>query len=80
MNVDKNTLNKIGSMPSDQLKEAIAVIADSLGATPMQKKMAVANASLLRKKLMNMSESEIRSYLNKVPPEKLGELEKKIGL
>jgi hypothetical protein len=80
MNVDKNTLNKIGSMPSDQLKEAIAVIADSLGATPMQKKMAVANASLLRKKLMNMSESEIRSYLNKVPTEKLGELEKKIGL
>ena len=54
MNIDKDTMNKLGTLPSDQLKEAISVIADSVGATPLQKKMAVNNASLIRKKLMNV--------------------------
>ena len=80
MNIDKETMNKLGNLSSDQLKEAISVIADSVGATPLQKKMAVNNASLIRKKLMNMSENELRGYLSKLPPEKLGELEKKIKL
>lgn len=80
MEIDKNTVSKITSMPNDKLKEAIAQIADSLGASPVQKRMAISNAALIRRKLSNMSENEIRSYLDRVPADKLTELEKKIKL
>jgi hypothetical protein len=46
----------------------------------MQKRMALNNASLIKRKLMGMSENELRNYLNKLPKDKKEELEKKIKL
>lgn len=80
MEINKDTVNRITSMSNDQLKAAIAQIADALGANPVQKRMAVSNAAMIRKKLSAMSESEIKSYLNRLPAEKLSELEKSIKL
>jgi hypothetical protein len=80
MEINKDTLNKIGSMSNEQLKEVIAQITEALGATPMQKRMALNNASLIKRKLMGMSENELRNYLNKLPKDKKEELEKKIKL
>lgn len=76
----KDTVNKIASMSNSELKNAISVIADSLGATPAQKRMAQNNAGLLKRKITGMSESEINKYLSKLPPEKLQELKNKIGI
>ena len=80
MEINKDTLNKIGSMSNEQLKDVISQITDALGASPIQKKMALNNMSLIKRKLMGMSEAEIRSYLNKIPQSKKEELEKKIKL
>ena len=80
MEINKDTLNKIGSMSNEQLKGVIAQISDAFGASPIQKKMALNNASLIKRKLMGMSEKELKNYLSKIPQAKKEELEKKIKL
>ncbi len=80
MEINKNTLNKISSMSNEQLKEVIAQLSDALGASPMQKRIAMNNASMIKRKLMGMSEKELQSYLSKIPQSKKEELEKKIKL
>lgn len=80
MEINKKTLNKISSMSNEQLKEVIAQLSDALGANPLQKRMAINNASTIKRKLMGMSEKELQSYLNKIPQAKKEELEKKMKL
>lgn len=76
----KDTLNKISQMNNEQLRTAIGEIADALGASPSQKRRAQNNAGLLRRKVLNASESELQRYLSQVTPEKQAELKKKLNL
>lgn len=75
----KDTLNKISQLDNEQLRAAIGEIADALGASPKQKRMAQNNAGLLRRKVMNASEEDLKRYLSQVTPEKQAELKKKLG-
>lgn len=73
-------INKLSSMNSEQLKKAIGEIADALGASPMQKRMAQNNAGLIKSKISRMSKNEMNAYLSKLPPDKAAELKSKLGL
>lgn len=80
MEITNDMLNKLSGMSDKELKEAIAAVADAIGAGPMQKRMAVNHAALLRKKILQSSERELASYLSKISPEKQAELKAKLKL
>jgi len=80
MEITNDMLKKLSEMSDRELKEAIATVADAIGAGPMQKRMAVGHAALLRKKILNASESELSTYLAKLSPEKQAELKQKLKL
>ena len=80
MEITKDMLNKLSGMSDEQLKGAIAEIAEALGASPSQKRMAMNNVGLLRRKVMNSSDKDLQRFLSKVSPEKQAELKKKLKL
>lgn len=80
MEISQDMINKLTSMNSEQLKKAIGEVADALGASPMQKKMAQSNAGLIKNKISRMSKAEMNSYLSKLPPDKASDLKRKLGL
>lgn len=80
MEISQDMINKLSSMNSEQLKKAIGEIADALGASPMQKRMAQNNAGLIKSKISRMSKNEMNAYLSKLPPDKAAELKSKLGL
>lgn len=80
MQINKETLSKISNMSNEQLKQTIAQIADSVGASQMQKRMAVNNASLIKKKLANMSESDIKKLMSKLDPEQINKISSALKL
>lgn len=80
MEINQDMIGKITSLSNDQLRDAIAQVADALGATPAQKRMAVNNAGLIKRKMSNMSEQEMLKYLSKVSPDKQEELRRKLKL
>ena len=80
MDITKDALNKLNTMSSAELKAAIGVIADSLGATQGQKRMAQNNAQLLKRKITGMKQEDINKFLSQVPQEKLSELKSKLGI
>lgn len=80
MEINNDILNKISSLSPEQFKEAISLVADTLGASPMQKKMALSNASLIKRKLSGMSQPEMERFLSKVSPAQKEELLKKLRL
>ena len=80
MEITKDMLNKLSGMSDEQLKGAIAEIAEALGASPSQKRMAINNAGLLRRKVQNFSEKDLQRYFSRVSPEKQAELKKKLNL
>ncbi len=80
MEISQDMINKITAMNNDELKKAISQIADALGASPSQKRMAVNNAGFIKRKINTMSKNEMQTFLSKVPPEKAAELKKTLGI
>lgn len=80
MQISQDMLNKLSQMNNEQLKKAIGEVADALGASPAQKRMAQNNAGFIKRKITHMSEHEMTEYMSKVSPEKAEELKKKLGL
>ncbi len=80
MEISQDMINKLSAMNSEQLKKAIGEVADALGASPMQKRMAQNNAGLIKNKISRMSKSEMNTYLSKLSPDKAAELKNKLGL
>lgn len=80
MEISRDMINKITSLNDAELKKAIGQIADALGASQSQKRMAQNNAGLIKRKINTMSKSEMEAFLSKVPPEKASELKRSLGL
>ncbi len=80
MELSQDMINKITSMNEGELRRAIGQIADALGASPSQKRMAENNAGFIKRKISRMPKSEMETFLSKVPPEKAEELRKTLGL
>lgn len=80
MEISQDMINKITAMNDAELKKAIGQIAEALGASQSQKRMAVNNAGFIKRKIGTMSKSEMQTFLSKVSPEKAEELKKSLGL
>ncbi len=80
MELSQDMINKITALNDAELKKAIGQIADALGASPSQKRMAQNNAGFIKRKINTMSKSEMEAFLSKVPPEKAAELKTSLGL
>ena len=80
MEISQDIINKITCLNDAELKRAIGQIADALGASQSQKRMAVNNAGFVKRKISTMSKSEMEAFLSKVPPDKALELKKSLGL
>ena len=80
MEISQEMINKITAMNEAELKKAIGQIADALGASHSQKRMAVNNAGFIKRKINKMSKNEMQAFVSKVPPEKAEELKKTLGL
>ena len=80
MEINKETVDKLKSLNNEQLRYAIGEIADALGASPAQKRMAQNNAGMLRRKFSGMSEGELKKQFSKIDDEKQRELLRKLKL
>ncbi len=80
MEISQDMINKISALNDAELKKAIGQIADALGASQSQKRMAMSNAGFIKRKINTMSKNEMQAFLSKVPPEKAEELKKTLGL
>ena len=80
MEISQDMINKITSLNDAELKRAIGQIADALGASQAQKRMAQNNAGFVKRKINTMSKSEMDAFLSKIPPEKASELKRNLGL
>ena len=80
MEITKETMDKLKNLSPDQLRIAIGEIADAIGASPAQKRMAQNHAGLIRRKFAAMSETELQQQLKGMSPEKQQELLKKLKL
>ncbi len=80
MELTQDMINKITALNDAELKNAIGQIAEALGASPSQKRMAQNNAGFIKRKINTMSKSEMQTFLSKVSPEKAEELKKSLGL
>ncbi len=80
MDINKETLNKVLGMNDEQLRAAIGEIADALGASPSQKRRAQNNTQMIRKKIQNSNENELKRQLGKISEEKQSEILKKLKL
>ena len=80
MEITKETIEKLKHLTPDQLRFAIGEIADAIGASPSQKRMAQNHAGLIRRKFEGMSESELQKQLKGLTPEKQKELLQKLKL
>ncbi|MBE6621527.1 MAG: hypothetical protein E7630_01095 [Ruminococcaceae bacterium] len=80
MEINKETVDKLKNLSPDQLRYAIGEIADALGASQSQKRMAQNHAALIRRKFAAMSESELQNQLKGITPEKQKELLSKLKL
>ncbi len=80
MELSQDMINKITALNDAELKKAIGQIADALGASPSQKRMAQNNSGFIKRKINTMSKSEMQTFLSKVSPEKADELKKSLGL
>ena len=80
MEISQDMINKIAALNEAELKKAIGQIADALGASQSQKRMAVNNAGFIKRKINTMSKKEMQTFLSKVSPEKAEELKKTLGL
>ncbi len=80
MEINKDTMDKLKSLDNEQLRFAIGEIADALGASPSQKRMAQNNAGMIRRKFAGMSEGDIQKQFAKIDPEKQQELMRKLKL
>lgn len=80
MEISQDMINKITALNDAELKKAIGQIADALGASQSQKRMAQNNSGFIKRKINTMSKSEMQTFLSKVSPEKAEELKKSLGL
>ncbi len=80
MEISQDMIRKITSMSDDELKKAIGEIADALGASGTQKRMAMSNAGFIKRKISKMSKAEMEAFISKMPPEKAQELKNSLGL
>lgn len=80
MELSQDMIKKITALNDAELKKAIGQIADALGASPSQKRMAQNNSGFIKRKINTMSKSEMQTFLSKVSPEKAEELKKSLGL
>ncbi len=80
MEISQDMINKIAALNDAELKKAIGQIAEALGASPSQKRMAVNNSGFIKRKINTMSKNEMQTFLSKVSPEKAEELKKTLGL
>jgi hypothetical protein len=80
MELTQDMINKIAALNDAELKKAIGQIADALGASQSQKRMAQNNSGFIKRKINTMSKGEMQTFLSKVSPEKAEELKKSLGL
>ncbi len=80
MEINQETMDKLKSLNQEQLRYAIGEIADALGASPSQKRMAQNNAGFIRRKISGASASELQKQLAKLDPAKQKELAEKLKL
>ena len=80
MEINEKMIDKVRGMSEEQLKDAIAQIADALGATGSQKRRALNNANLIKRKIMNSSKNELQRQVNKILPEQQEEIAKMLKL
>ena len=80
MELTQDMINKIAALNAAELKKAIGQIADALGASQSQKRMAQNNSGFIKRKINTMSKGEMQTFLSKVSPEKAEELKKSLGL
>ena len=80
MELTQDMINKIAALNDAELKKAIGQIADALGASQSQKRMAQNNSGFIKRKINTMSQGEMQTFLSKVSPEKAEELKKSLGL
>ena len=80
MEYTQDMINKIAALNDAELKKAIGQIADALGASQSQKRMAQNNSGFIKRKINTMSKGEMQTFLSKVSPEKAEELKKSLGL
>ena len=80
MELTQDMINKIAALNDAELKKAIGQIADALGCSPSQKRMAQNNSGFIKRKINTMSKGEMQTFLSKVSPEKAEELKRSLGL
>lgn len=80
MEINRETLEKLKKLDDRQLKKAISDIADALGATPVQKRRALNNAGMIKRKLFSANENDLRRQIGRIPPEKQEEIARKLKL
>ncbi|MBQ8254068.1 MAG: hypothetical protein IJY94_01025 [Clostridia bacterium] len=80
MEISQDMINKITALNDAELKKAIGQIADALGASQSQKRMAQNNSGFIKRKINTMSKSEMQAFLSKVSPDKAEELKRSLGL
>jgi len=74
MKIDEETVNKLKNLNEEQLRAAIADIADALGATPAQKRRAMNNCGTVRNQLLRKDGAELSRQLSKMTSEQQSEI------
>jgi len=74
MQIDKNMIYKLRDMDSNQLKEAIDIIADSVGANSRQRAKALNNLDIIKKKLSNASNKDLEKIIDQIGIDKAEEI------
>jgi hypothetical protein len=80
MEINQDTLEKLKQLDRAQLQTAIGQLADALGASPAQKRMALNHAGLIRRKLSGMSAAELQKHLAGLDPDQRQALAKTLKL
>ncbi len=79
MNFDPETINKLSRMNKDELSKKIEEIAGVLGVDASFVKKTIGSPDDIQKKLKNLSESDIRRMTDRIDPETMNKINKKLG-
>lgn len=84
MNIDIDLIKKLQNTDDETLKATIRNIARSIGATDKQINNAVNSVGMIKKRMSNMSDAEIKrqvnKHMNKVDKDKAEEILKQLKL
>ncbi len=80
MAIDKSMLNKLAALSDEEMRDAIKKAAKLLGASEKDAERAAGNAPLIKAKLSDATDAEIRRAIDRVGEDTIRSIAKEIGM